>query len=80
MKVSKPQSKKERLLKAEAAQKKNNPEMMLPGNQRANKLQKLKMKKEKKEGARRGTTLSFKYLHNIHFVTFDRSIERQTRC
>lgn len=58
VKVSKPLTKKERLLKAEAAQKKNNPELLLPGNQRANKLQKLKMKKAKKEGARRGTSTS----------------------
>ena len=38
----------------EAIKKKGNPEMSLPGNQRANKLQKVQMKKAKKEHARRG--------------------------
>lgn len=55
--MSKTISKKDRLMKAEAGKKKNNPELLLPGNQRANKIQKLKMKKAKKENVRRGTML-----------------------
>ena len=37
--------------------KKTDPELTLPGNQRSNKLQKVQMKKAKKEHARRGILL-----------------------
>lgn len=45
---------KDRLKKSAVLEKKKNPEMSLPGNQRSNKAQRLLMKKAKKDHARRG--------------------------
>ena len=50
-------SKKDQLKMSEvlAAKGKNNPELMLAGNQRSNRMKRLAMKKAKKESARRGS-------------------------
>lgn len=44
---------KDRLKKSVVFQKKSNPELLLPGNQRSNKAKRLQMKKAKKDQARR---------------------------
>lgn len=48
---------KDRLKRSVVSQKKSNPELLLPGNQRSNKAQRLLMKKAKKDHARRGNSL-----------------------
>lgn len=45
---------KDRLKKSTVSKKKSDPELLLPGNQRSNKAQRLLMKKVKKDQARRG--------------------------
>ncbi len=58
-------SKKDQLKMSEvlAAKGKNNPELMLAGNQRSNRMKRLAMKKAKKESARRGSPTWYSHLY-----------------